>query len=1099
MNKLFTVLVRIFLLAIIILLGKSDAFSANYYFSSSEGNDSRTAKEARNSLSPWKSLSKLNNVFSILQPGDSVLFKRGDLFEGSIILTKSGGSLPIVFSAYGNGSKPEISGFKKLENWTASGTGIWETTVESAVNMLLVNGSVKALGRYPNANASNKGYLNFESFNGKTSITDNELSSNINWSGGEVVIRKTRWVLDRNSIISHSGNTINYASQSGYEPANGYGYFIQNHPSTLDMNGEWYYNASIQKLGIYTGSVNPSTLVIKAATIPTLVQIDNQNMIVFDNLLFTGAASTAFNISNSSAIRLSNCDIRFSGKDAINAVGATNFVVENTTITHTNNIAFKADKCNYAIIRNNTIRFTGMVPGMGEGDSGSYEGLLIGGDNNLVEYNVIDSTGYVPLSFGGNNVVIKNNFIKNYALVKDVGGAIYTWNNGPNAPVNFGRTVSGNIILNGKGAGEGTPEPDKLFAHGIYMDDNASNVEITSNTVADCATYGIYIHNAHDITIKQNTVYNNGVQLVLEHDNIAADKLIYNISSTDNIFFAKTVSQLVAEFKTKNDDIRNFGTFDNNYYSRPIDDNAVIKVLQQVNGVYSYNSMSLETWKSLYGKDQQSKKSVQEIPEFTVSKLIGSNKISNGSFNENINGLYVYSASATAKTAWSTGKLDGGALEISFSNVTDKANRAALIISIGAITKDKKYQLKFSLLGTNTYKTLSAFLRQSVGSYADLSERKSKTITAGRTEYELIFTCTAAENEASIVFDIEEQADPLYFDNITLHEVEGIASNPDNYIRFFYNPSTTDRSFPLTAPGMDQRKKIYTGTLTLGPFASSVLMNLDGKLEMPTGQCPGSGNINREVWAGIAGADVSDIPLQRVPFSSTQLNSFEIPANTADEYGSRIRGYVCPPITGNYTFFVAGDDAVELFLSSDDQPNNKVKIANVASWTNEREWYKFPSQRSAPVYLKAGNDYYIEALHKEENGGDHLSVAWKRPDDIFEGPIEGKHLIPYFASSTSSSLNEEKALENQNTFISVFPNPIREQATLEFFGSESGMAIVNLYDLQGKFIDQLFRGAAPPGIKKSLAINAQTIPNGMYLIRVNTGKAILTRTIIVQK
>ncbi|HEX8378661.1 MAG TPA: PA14 domain-containing protein [Pedobacter sp.] len=984
------------------------SFAANYYFSSSDGNDARSAAEAQNLATPWKTLNKLNQISNILQPGDVVLFKRGDVFEGSLIITKSGSSgSPVTYSAYGAGSKPEISGLNRLSNWTSVGNGIWETSITSSssnINMVLVNGAAKVIGRYPNSTAQNKGYLNFESYNGKSSITDSRLSSGPNWTGGEVVIRKNRWVLDRNVILQHSGNTISYASQSGYEAATGYGYFIQNHPATLDVYGEWYYRAADKKMGIYTGNTNPSTLDVRAGIVTTLVQVANQNNIVFDNLSFKGATVTAFDIRNSQNVKLSNCDVLYQGKNAVEAAGTTNLVIENSNIWYVNNIAFKADNCTNTILRNNSIKGTGILAGMGDGDSGSYNAVMIGGDNNLVENNKIDSTGYVPLSFGGNNVIIKNNFISNYALVKDDGGGVYTWNNGANAPGNTGRVVSGNTIINGLGAGEGTAEPGKLFAHGIYIDDNASHVEIANNTVADCATYGLYIHNAHDIAIKQNTIYNNGVQMVLEHDNIAADKPVYNIAATENILFSKKASQLVVEFKTKNDDIRNFGTFNNNYYCRPIDDNLVIKVLQQVNGVYSYTAMSLDTWKSLYGKDLQSQKSPQEIPAFTITKS-GSNKFSNGTFNENINGLYAYAPAGNSGTSWNSGTLDGGALKLSFSNVSGKGGRASVIIGIGAVTKDKTYKLKFSMLGTSENKTLSAFLRQSAGSYSDLSERKGKTITAGRVEQEFVFTATASESNASIVMDIEEQTVPLYFDNIQLNEVEGNVSNLDDYIRFFYNPTSSPKGFQLSVPGIDVRNQAYSGTLNLNPFSSSILLSREVKLEIPKSQCPSTGTIFREVWANVPGNNLSDINFQTAPTNSGQLNIFESPVDYSDNFGERIRGYICPPLTGNYTFLVAGDDAAELFLSTNDDPANKVKIASFASWTNYREWYKFPSQRSIQISLQAGTRYYLEALHKEGIFGDHLSVAWILPDGQLEAPISGSRLSPFTPLAGSQTIS----------------------------------------------------------------------------------------------
>ena len=129
------------------------------------------------------------------------------------------------------------------------------------------------------------------------------------------------------------------------------------------------------------------------------------------------------------------------------------------------------------------------------------------------------------------------------------------------------------------------------------------------------------------------------------------------------------------------------------------------------------------------------------------------------------------------------------------------------------------------------------------------------------------------------------------------------------------------------------------------------------------------------------------------PNGTTELGSFSAPSNWADNYGSRIHGYVHAPTTGNYTFWIASDDEGQLWLSTDDNPFNKQQIAFVSSWTNTNAWDTYPEQKSATIFLEAGKRYYIEALQKEGGGGDNLSVAWQIPGQE-RAIIEGHHLSP---------------------------------------------------------------------------------------------------------
>lgn len=168
--------------------------------------------------------------------------------------------------------------------------------------------------------------------------------------------------------------------------------------------------------------------------------------------------------------------------------------------------------------------------------------------------------------------------------------------------------------------------------------------------------------------------------------------------------------------------------------------------------------------------------------------------------------------------------------------------------------------------------------------------------------------------------------------------------------------------------------------------------------------CTAEGSILREHWANVSGSGVSSIPLNTPPTSTSFPTMLEGPNKIGDYYGARMRGYICAPVTGNYVFYIASDNNSELWLSSNDNPANKQKVAYVTGWTGYREWTKYVSQQSAPVYLTAGGKYYVEVLHKEASGGDHVSVGWKLPDGTDERPIPGTRLSPFSQPAESGSL-----------------------------------------------------------------------------------------------
>jgi len=164
---------------------------------------------------------------------------------------------------------------------------------------------------------------------------------------------------------------------------------------------------------------------------------------------------------------------------------------------------------------------------------------------------------------------------------------------------------------------------------------------------------------------------------------------------------------------------------------------------------------------------------------------------------------------------------------------------------------------------------------------------------------------------------------------------------------------------------------------------------------MPTVQ--GAGKATWEIWNDLSGGSVASLTGNaNYPHSPTRTDTItdylEIPPNTMDSFGSRLKTYITAPATGAYTFYIACDDACELLLSATDSRADRAKVAFTNRWTSHRQWGKYPNdQRSDPIDLVEGEMYYIEALHKEGGGGDNLSIGWTMPGSANIKVIEGQY------------------------------------------------------------------------------------------------------------
>ncbi|OEJ99238.1 hypothetical protein A8C32_08700 [Flavivirga aquatica] len=625
-KKLFKTILS--LLLVVFFTGSG--YSQKKYYVSSSGNDSN------NGTSPataWKTLTKVNSNKRSFQAGDIINFKRGDIFYGTLDFKGKSGTAaqPIVLKSYGSGDRPVIRASRKINNWRLHSGNIWKANLPKINNSrtpsLFLNNKAQQIGREPNTSAANGGYrtINSHAQNNRSISESSGLPYAANrFKGGEIVIRTTDDNVKVETIISHSGNTVNFSLEKpgdNFENKieDNFGYFFQNHVKALDLNGEWAHDINTGVLYLYSNT-NPNGLSVEVPNSENTIAINNAKYINIEDLRFEGSLSSTFALSGAQNVNVSGCYFYNGNNYLILGFTLTNITFTNNTINESNNVGMRLEGCSGLNFSNNKITNIGMRSGMGARSFIGYTGVRFisrsGASENIIEKNTLNKIGYHALNFSGGNFKIRYNDIQDYCYTKDDGGGIYTV-----GTHDANNRIHGNIVHDSPGAIRGIPAGRGVKTAGIYIDNDSQNQLIYKNTVYNVVGWGLMANLSSKSTIRDNTVYNCSIGLVLSTypNSFAAGG--NTAKATDNkvlrnIFFNRKSSQVCARYTNQITE-SGFNTFlgevNNNYYCQPFNGGKEISIRVG----RRENSYVLSEFKSTYPNYE--KKGVNAPVKFNAS------------------------------------------------------------------------------------------------------------------------------------------------------------------------------------------------------------------------------------------------------------------------------------------------------------------------------------------------------------------------------------------------------------------------------------------------------------------------------------------------
>lgn len=588
--------------------------NGDYYISSSEGDDTNDGKTPE---SPWKTLSRLNQALKekAIRPGDRILFRRGDVFFGSICSSSVKGSpgTPVVYGAYGELSKqkPVISGYANIIAWKDSDMNginvceadvshITENTAERGEDggfdldemisgkyqvypqYLFLNGSAQRLARHPNEGFF---FIDEDSETESRTIQDSELADipNISeWKGGEAVVRTNSRTYTNFEIESADPSSLTVAGSENVIAGDGAalnnGYFLQGKRAGLDAEGEWLFDEAAQVLffvppeGVSCGDSDHGATV---SVFENGIQADDY--ITIENLQFEGYSKTAIEVAPGTEYSvIDNCVVHNSYR-GVSGSDISHSILSNNTFRNIfdSGICFRGNIWELRIT-GNRLENIGLYPGI-EGD---YMGIRLEPDDpetdihTIVSKNLMDTVGYagIMLRSGGpsdeNPTLVEKNRIRHALSVLAEGASIHLERS-------RGNIIRDNILTDAVGnkeswnAGAGDEEyTADVFGIALFGEDTERN-QIIRNTVTHHDEGFHAADKTTDTILKDNLFYGNRFcQARFSMGDQAAERL--GRHAENNVFYCTDPSQWVM-LQESGEDHENydFGTFDNNYYCNP--------------------------------------------------------------------------------------------------------------------------------------------------------------------------------------------------------------------------------------------------------------------------------------------------------------------------------------------------------------------------------------------------------------------------------------------------------------------------------------------------------------------------------------------------
>lgn len=576
-----------------------------YYFSNA-GNDQNTGHSEEQA---WKNLSRLQEVE--LKPGDKIMLRRGDVFNGTISITQSGTpDKPIEITAYGEGAKPQLQGAAQNVDIKKHDDSVYTFGSNAEVKNLYIEQNVQLPARYPNAG----NYLFADRAEKEMGVLyDKELTEPDDyWKDATLVFRSTDWTYDWITIDGYQNNTFTFDSlKIKYKVRKGYGYFIQNKIELLDTVNEYFYDTQAKQCYfIPDAGFSPQKTDLKAVISNYGIHLADSVSHILINNIHTRYYHKAGILAggNNLNVVITNCKCDCSDQAGIRFLSkAKQCFIKNCDIQDICGRGISLTNSMQCKLKQNQVKRIGLYPGLGTHGVNGMTGIVVEArdetinsaylienfesDSNYVAFNTVDSSGYIGIRVDGQYNLTEKNVVRYPMLQLCDGAGIYCFRHTKNS------TFRNNFIYYAQGNNESTSKSHHIIALGLYID-GATDCTIQGNTLVGNVTGMVLNAGSKNHRCTHNVFFGNKRnQLTLPTQKEVFDE---NHIIKNNTFYCTAPVQycMIQMYRTEDTD---FGVVDSNYYYDPYSA-FIIERRWEIK-----DSLNLIDWQNISGQDKNSR------------------------------------------------------------------------------------------------------------------------------------------------------------------------------------------------------------------------------------------------------------------------------------------------------------------------------------------------------------------------------------------------------------------------------------------------------------------------------------------------------------